>query len=78
MTLALLNGIEAPAVESELSLRDSGSGTLIQPHLQTWTHFNGALCSLETAIEFPAFQPRAQLKLDKKAVRMMSATATVT
>lgn len=31
MSLALLNGIRAPAVESELPLRDSGSGTLIQP-----------------------------------------------
>ena len=60
MTLALLNGITAPAAESELSLRDSGSGTLIQPRLQTWTHFNGTLCNLETAIECPAFQHPAQ------------------
>lgn len=51
MTLALLNGIRAPAVESQPSLCDSGSGTLIQPQLQTWTHFNGTLCNLETAIE---------------------------
>lgn len=60
MTLALLNRIRAPAVESELSVRDSGSGTLIQPQLQTWTHFNSTLCNLETAIECPAFQHPAQ------------------
>lgn len=60
MTLALLNGIRRPAVESELSLHDSSSGALIQPHLQTWTHFNGTLCNLETAIECPAFQHSAQ------------------
>lgn len=60
MTLALLNGIRAPAVESEPSLRDSGSGTFIQPQLQTWTHFIGTLCNLETAIERPAFQLCAQ------------------
>lgn len=57
-------GLGAPAVESELSLHDSGSGTLIQPQLQTWTLFNAALYSLETAIESPAFQhlayPEAQ------------------
>lgn len=57
-------GLGAPAVESELSRHDSGSGTLIQPQLQTWTLFNAALYSLETAIESLAFQhpahPEAQ------------------
>lgn len=41
------------------SLRDSSSGALIQPHLQTWTYFNGTLCNVETAIECSAFQHSA-------------------
>lgn len=35
---------------------DFGSGTLIQPELLHWMHFNGTLCFLQMAIERSAFQ----------------------
>lgn len=58
ITEALLNGLRAPAMQPQLSLRAPGSGTFILLQPQGRTRFNGSLC--RPAIECSAFQHLAQ------------------